>query len=136
MFLAIRNVPILALKHSSISRVNVAVPIQTYGILIPGKCPCGPKLQVIILFERPWVLTRYNLPALYIVHHLRPDPSELWKLCCTVKFISVIEASRLVTFEIGRLYFRDGGIECTHYMYVDDLLITTCTVTIGLVASE
>ena len=36
--------------------VTVAASIQTYGILIPGKCPCRPKLWV--MFKRPWVLTR------------------------------------------------------------------------------
>jgi hypothetical protein len=36
--------------------VTVAASIQTYGILIPGKRPCRPKLR--IMFKRPWVLTR------------------------------------------------------------------------------
>ena len=35
---------------------TVAASIQTYGILIPGKHPCGPKSQS--MFKRPWVLTR------------------------------------------------------------------------------
>ena len=38
---------------------TVAASIQIYpwyGILIPGKRPCGPKSQV--MFKRPWVLTR------------------------------------------------------------------------------
>ena len=33
----------------------VAAYIHTYGILILGKRPCGPKSQV--MFKRPWVLT-------------------------------------------------------------------------------
>ena len=32
----------------------VAASIQTYGILIQGKHPCGPKLRVI--FKCPWAL--------------------------------------------------------------------------------
>ena len=36
--------------------VTVAAPIQTYGIYIAGKRPCGLKSQV--MFKRPWVLTR------------------------------------------------------------------------------
>ena len=40
---------------------------------------------------------------LYIAHCPRPDQSELWKLYCAVKFISVIEASRFVTFEVKRV---------------------------------
>ena len=36
--------------------VTVAASIQTYGIYIPGKCPCGLKSRV--MFKRPWVLTR------------------------------------------------------------------------------
>ena len=35
---------------------TVATSIQMYGILIPGKCLCRPKSQVV--FERPWALTR------------------------------------------------------------------------------
>ena len=34
---------------------TVAASIQTYGILIPGKHPCGPKLRA--MFKRPWALT-------------------------------------------------------------------------------
>ena len=36
---------------------TVAASIQTYGILIPDKRPCGPKSQVT--FNRSWVLTQY-----------------------------------------------------------------------------
>ena len=35
--------------------VTVAASIQTYGIYIPGKRPCGLKSQV--MFKRPWALT-------------------------------------------------------------------------------
>ena len=35
--------------------VTVAVSMQTYGIYIPGKRPCGPKSLVIL--KRPWALT-------------------------------------------------------------------------------
>ena len=35
--------------------VTVAASIQTYGIYIPGKRPCGPKSRV--MFKHPWVLT-------------------------------------------------------------------------------
>ena len=36
--------------------VHVAASMQIYGILIPGKRPCGPKSQV--MFKPPWALTR------------------------------------------------------------------------------
>ena len=36
--------------------VTVAASIQTYGIYIPGKRPCGPKSQV--MFKCPWALTQ------------------------------------------------------------------------------
>ena len=36
--------------------INVAASIQMYGIYIPGKHPCEPKLRV--MFKHPWVLTR------------------------------------------------------------------------------
>ena len=36
--------------------VTVAASIQTYGIYIPGKRPCGPKSRV--MFKHPWALTR------------------------------------------------------------------------------
>ena len=36
--------------------VTVAASIQTYGIYIPGKRPCGPKPRV--MFKHPWALTR------------------------------------------------------------------------------
>ena len=36
--------------------VTVAASIQTYGIFIPGKRPCGPKSRV--MFKCPWALTR------------------------------------------------------------------------------
>ena len=36
--------------------VNVARSIQTYGVLILGKRPCGPKSRV--MFKRQWTLTR------------------------------------------------------------------------------
>ena len=35
---------------------TVAASIQTYGILIPGKRPCGPKS--LVMLKRPWALTR------------------------------------------------------------------------------
>ena len=35
---------------------TIAASIQMYGIYVPGKCPCGPKLQV--MFKHPWALTR------------------------------------------------------------------------------
>ena len=35
--------------------VNVAASIQTYGIYIPSKHPCGPKS--LVMFKRPWALT-------------------------------------------------------------------------------
>ena len=35
---------------------TIAASIQTYGILIPGKRPCGPKSRVI--FKCPWAITR------------------------------------------------------------------------------
>ena len=35
---------------------TVAHSIETYGILIPGKRPCGPKSRV--KFKRPWALTQ------------------------------------------------------------------------------
>ena len=44
--------------------VNVAVSIQTYGILIPGKRPCRPKLRV--MFKRPWALTRDTTVISYL----------------------------------------------------------------------
>ena len=45
-------------KHpcTTFQGATVAASIQTYGILILGKHPCGSKLQV--KFKRPWVLTR------------------------------------------------------------------------------
>ena len=36
--------------------ITVAASIQTYGIYIPDKHPCGPKSRV--MFNRPWALTR------------------------------------------------------------------------------
>ena len=38
-----------------ILQATVAASIQMYGILIPHKRPCGPKLRV--MFKRPWALT-------------------------------------------------------------------------------
>ena len=35
---------------------TVAASKQMYGILIPGKHPCGPKSQV--MFKCPWALTQ------------------------------------------------------------------------------
>ena len=35
---------------------TVAASIQTCGIFIPGKRPCGPKSR--IMFKRPWALTQ------------------------------------------------------------------------------
>ena len=35
--------------------ITVAASIQTYGIYIPYKCPCGLKLRV--MFKRSWTLT-------------------------------------------------------------------------------
>ena len=43
---------------------NVAASIQTYGILIPGKRPCGPKSRVT--FKRPWALT-WDTTVMYSV---------------------------------------------------------------------
>ena len=45
-------------KHPSIGfqGVTVAASMQTHGIYITGKRPCGPKLQV--MFKRQWALTR------------------------------------------------------------------------------
>ena len=56
-------------KHpcTTFQGVTVAASIQTYGILIPGKRPCGPKLRVI--FKRPWVLTRDT--TVYRLEYLR-----------------------------------------------------------------
>ena len=41
---------------TSFQGATVSASTQTYGILIPGKRPCGPKLRV--MFKRPWALTR------------------------------------------------------------------------------
>ena len=35
--------------------ITVTASIQTYGIYIPHKCPCGLRLRV--MFKRPWTLT-------------------------------------------------------------------------------
>ena len=40
----------------SIQGVTVAASIQTYEILIPGKCLWGPKSRVML--KRPWALTQ------------------------------------------------------------------------------
>ena len=49
--------------HPTFQGVNVAASIQTYGILIPGKRPCGPKSQV--MFKKcPWALTRDTMVLL------------------------------------------------------------------------
>ena len=40
---------------TALQGATVAASIQTYGILIPGKRPCGPKTRV--MFKRPWALT-------------------------------------------------------------------------------
>ena len=42
--------------YTKFQGVTVAASIRTYGIYIPGKCPCGPKSRVIL--KRPWALTR------------------------------------------------------------------------------
>ena len=43
---------------------TAAASIQTYGILISGKRPCGPKSRV--KFKRPWALTRDNTVNLHM----------------------------------------------------------------------
>ena len=43
-------------SRTSFQGVNVAASIQTYGNYVPGKRPCGPKLQC--MFKRPWALTQ------------------------------------------------------------------------------
>ena len=40
----------------SFKGVNIAASTQMYGSYIPGKHPCGPRLQV--MFKRPWAFTR------------------------------------------------------------------------------
>ena len=42
-------------------------------------------------------LLLYSMPS---TTHANKSRSEIWKLYCTVKFISVIEASRFVTFKV------------------------------------
>lgn len=60
----------------------------------------------------------------YTIHD--PDQSEVWKLNCAVKFISVIEASRCVTIKVESWsQTAIGGIKCrlcTHC--IDDLYHT------------
>ena len=46
---------------------TVAASIQTYGILIPGKCPCRPKSQ--ITFKHPWVLSWDIMVCSYWGYH-------------------------------------------------------------------
>ena len=41
--------------YTAFQGINVAASMQTYGIYIPGKRPCGPKLRVMI--KHPWALT-------------------------------------------------------------------------------
>ena len=58
--------------------VTVAASIQTYGIYIPGKRPCGPKSRV--MFKRPWLLTRDTM-VIY-VHVWRYYYFNVWKWQC------------------------------------------------------
>ena len=46
---------------------TVAASIQTYGILIPGKRPCGPKSQVML--KCPWALTRVYERESILLHY-------------------------------------------------------------------
>ena len=51
--------------------VTVAASLQTYGIYIPGKRPCGPKSRV--MFKHPWALTRDTTVHVYVCwQHLPP----------------------------------------------------------------
>ena len=68
MIINVAYIPTVVSQASTHSRVSAHVPhfegplrtvaasIQTYGILIPGKRPCGPKLGV--MSKCPWALTR------------------------------------------------------------------------------
>ena len=47
--------------------VTAAASIQTYGIYIPGKRPCGPKSRVV--FKRPWALTQDATVLILDVHY-------------------------------------------------------------------
>ena len=51
--------------------VTIAASIQTYGIYIPGKCPCGPKSRV--MFKRPWVLTLDTTVYIYSIETILHD---------------------------------------------------------------
>ena len=53
---------------------TVAPSIQKYGILIPGKHPCRPKLQV--MFKCPWALTRDTM--VYYSPKKPPSHSNLY----------------------------------------------------------
>ena len=64
--------------------------MQTYGILIPGKCPCGPKSQV--MFKHPWALTR---DTAVLVFHVCT-----FILCCS---ICSEEMSRDLSGEVEKL---------------------------------
>ncbi len=62
-----------------------------------------------------------------IVQRAMTDRSEVWKLYCTVEFVPVVEASKLVTIEVEsrsqtpslRLRCQHAAL-CTHY--IDNLL--------------
>ena len=42
--------------YTEFQGVTVAASMQTYGVYIPGKRPCGPKSRVIL--KCPWALTQ------------------------------------------------------------------------------
>ena len=56
--------------------VTVAASIQTYGIYIPGKRLCGPKS--LVMFKRPWALTRDTTVLCLITDLLLIAEVEYW----------------------------------------------------------
>ena len=82
---------------------TVAASIQMYGILIPGKRPCGPKSRVI--FKCLWALTRDTTVAndkladlhVIIKPQKKKNPPAVWSLwflwwylCTIVLYRSVL----------------------------------------------
>ena len=92
--------------YTEFQGVTVAASIQTYGIYIPGKRPCGPKSQVIL--KRPWVLTwdttihvhiaLYNVMSLHVMYKCL-HCTYMYKLTIIISIVPVCSPGYLSSGE-------------------------------------